>query len=473
MIKIFNTITRKIEELKTVEKNHLKMYVCGPTVYDRAHIGNARSAVIYDLFFRLFKNVFEKVTYIRNITDVDDKINFSAKQRQISIRSLTKEMTEFYHQDMSALFVSPPSYEPRVTEHISEIISMIEKLLKSKNAYFNKGHILFDIKSYKDYGILSRRHIDEMISGARIEVANYKKDPLDFVLWKPADTEDDESSIFDSPFGKGRPGWHIECSAMSTKYLGETFDIHGGGADLMFPHHENEIAQSKCANIGSHYANVWIHNGFLTVASEKMSKSLNNFITVRDLLNQAVSGIVIRFFLLSTHYRKPLDYNEKAVLDAKKTIQKFYFNLINQDFSDYQEYKNNSLKNQNANSIVQKILDCLKDDLNTSKAFALLHRAADELRKNNDKNLKLEFMKALDFLGLLDVDFAKNATKSTNKISSDENYINHQIALRSKAKEEKNWKVADEIRRELLEKNIELKDEKDGKTTYRIIQSYL
>ena len=279
-IHLFNTLTHKEEPITTLEPGHLKMYVCGPTVYDRPHIGNARSAVIYDLLFRFARVVFPKVTYVRNITDVDDKINKAAKEQKISIQELTQTITNFFYADIGALNVLRPTHEPRATENIAEIIAMIEMLIANGNAYVNKGHVLFNVSSYADYGKLANRQLDEMIAGSRIEVADYKNDPLDFVLWKPADDEDDISSVFQSPWGDknngGRPGWHIECSAMSSKYLGTDFDIHGGGADLQFPHHENEIAQSCCATPGSHYARFWVHNGFLTVNGEKMSKSLKN-----------------------------------------------------------------------------------------------------------------------------------------------------------------------------------------------------
>ena len=254
MIKIFNSLSKKKEEFQPLDEKNVRLYVCGPTIYNRPHIGNARSVVIYDLWFRLFKQVFPKVTYVRNITDIDDKINAAAIARKITIQELTQEVLSFFYEDIDVLNVLKPTFEPKATENIDQIIEMIEKLIKNGHAYESAGHVLFDIKSYEKYGELSNRLPEDMLSGARVEIADYKKDPLDFVLWKPASQKDDPSSIFDSPWSKGRPGWHIECSAMSCKYLGENFDIHGGGADLQFPHHENEIAQSKCANIGSNFA---------------------------------------------------------------------------------------------------------------------------------------------------------------------------------------------------------------------------
>ena len=443
-ITLFNTLTHKEETLTTLEPGHLKMYVCGPTVYDRPHIGNARSAVIYDLLFRFARAVFPKVTYVRNITDVDDKINKAAKEQKISIQDLTKSITDFFHADVGALNVLCPTHEPRATEHIAEIITMIEQLIANKNAYVNQGHVLFDVSSYSEYGKLANRQLDEMIAGSRVEVAAYKNDPLDFVLWKPADDEDDISSVFESPWGKGRPGWHIECSAMSSKYLGADFDIHGGGADLQFPHHENEIAQSRCATPGSHYARFWVHNGFLTVNGEKMSKSLKNFITVRDLLDQGILGIVIRYLLLSSHYRKPLDFTQKALDDAKNSIEKFH-----ESISDVTP----SLSKGAPSSILAH----LADDLNMSKVIAELHQMA-------KKGEKEELAATLDFLGLYDAKFLSREVKN---FSVDESFISEQIALRLFAKQEKNFAEADKIRKSLLEKGISLEDVSGGKTIWK------
>jgi cysteinyl-tRNA synthetase len=451
-IKIFNTLGRKEEFLKAIDPNHLRMYVCGPTVYDLPHLGNARSIVVYDLWFRFFKEVFPQVTYVRNITDVDDKINAAAKEQKISIQTLTQKIIEGFYRDIDALNVLRPTHEPRATNHISEMITMIEQLIKNGFAYESAGHVLFDVNSYKEYGQLSNRSLDEMIAGSRVEIATYKKNPLDFVLWKPADLEDDISSIFESPWGKGRPGWHIECSAMSFKYLGANFDIHGGGADLQFPHHENEIAQTRCAIKDSHFASYWIHNGFLTVDGEKMSKSLKNFITVKDLFDRGISGIVIRYLLLSTHYRKPFDYNQKALDDAKKSIEKFYSLFDENDLKSYS-------KTANKEGLFLEILKELSDDLNTSKAFALLHEKFKEIKSENNQNLKNQFLQVLDFLGLMDVNFFGKKTELNN---IDESHINSQIDLRIKAKQEKNWQLADQIRKDLLEKGIVLEDTKDG-----------
>jgi cysteinyl-tRNA synthetase len=451
-IKIFNTLGHKEEILKPIDPNHLKMYVCGPTVYNLPHLGNARSILVYDLWFRLFKEIFPQVTYVRNITDVDDKINAAAKEQKISIQELTQKIITGFYRDIDALNALRPTIEPRATEHIPEMIAMIEQLIKNGFAYESAGHVLFDVASYKEYGQLSNRSLDEMVAGSRVEVADYKKNPLDFVLWKPADKEDDASSIFQSPWGSGRPGWHIECSAMSLKYLGSDFDIHGGGADLQFPHHENEIAQNCCSVQDSHFASYWIHNGFLTVEGEKMSKSLKNFITVRDLLDKGVSGIVIRYLLLSTHYRKPFDYNPKALDDAKKSIEKFYSLFEANDLESYS-------KSEQREGLFLEVLKELADDLNVAKAFALLHEKTKEIKSENNQNLKNQFLQTLDFLGLMDVNFFDKKVELTD---IDEAYINSQIELRIKAKQEKNWQLADQIRKDLLNKEIILEDNKEG-----------
>lgn len=457
-ITFFNTLTNKEDVLTPINPNHLKMYVCGPTVYDRPHLGNARSVVIYDLLFRFFLQVFPQVTYVRNITDVDDKINSAAKEQGVSIQNLTKKITEFFHADTDALNVLRPTFEPRATENIAEMIAMIEKLIASGNAYENSGHVLFDVNSCQKYGQLSNRNPSEMMAGARVEVGLYKKNPLDFVLWKPADEQDDISSIFESPWKKGRPGWHIECSAMSSKYLGADFDIHGGGADLQFPHHENEIAQSCCANRDSNYAKMWIHNGFLTVNGEKMSKSLKNFITVRDLLDKGVSGFVIRYLLLSTHYRKPFDFNQKALSDAQKSIEKFNA-LIEMPFEKVKI--GDSL-------LLNKVLQHLADDLNISKVIATLHETAKEIKSSNSQNLKSEFAQVLDFLGLINCNQTeKLAEKKHLQNQIDEVYIDQQIALRLEAKKQKNFAKADEIRKNLLDKKIALEDVDLNKTLWK------
>lgn len=455
-IRVFNTLSGKEDILTTLEPDHLKMYVCGPTVYDRPHLGNVRSVIVYDLWFRFFKKVFSKVTYVRNITDVDDKINAAAKEQKISIQELAKKITELFYLDVDALNALRPTFEPRATEHIAEIITMIEQLIENGFAYESQGHVLFDVSAFKEYGLLSHRSLDEMIAGSRVEIASYKKDPLDFVLWKPADSDDDPSSVFKSPWGnekkEGRPGWHIECSAMSAKYLGADFDIHGGGADLQFPHHENEIAQTRCAVKNSHFARFWIHNGFLTVNGEKMSKSLKNFITVRDLLDRGISGVIIRYLLLSTHYRKPFDYNEKALDDAKKSIEKFY-SLLDE----------NLLKQASSFAIPNQVFEYLAQDLNVAKVIAFMHELAKEIKSSGDVKKKQEMAATLDFLGLVDVGLFDK------KLNGDEDFINSQIALRLKCKQEKDFAGADKIRKDLLDKGIALEDVAGGKTLWKLV----
>ncbi|MFN7610588.1 MAG: cysteine--tRNA ligase, partial [bacterium] len=323
-LRLTNTLTRREEIFTPIDPAHVKMYVCGPTVYARPHLGTARSVVVYDMLYRLLRHEYGEVRYVRNITDVDDKINAAATERGITIQALTAEVTAQFHADMEALGVLRPDVEPKATEHIAQMITLIETLIARGFAYEAQGHVLFDVQRDKDYGVLSRRSVEDMLAGARVEVAPYKKYAGDFVLWKPVSDKDDPSSVFDSPWGKGRPGWHIECSAMSAAHLGREFDIHGGGADLMFPHHENEIAQSTCAHPESRYARFWVHNGFLTVNGEKMSKSLGNFITVHDLLQRGVKGEVIRFALMSTRYNEPLDWTEKLLGDAAKVMDRMY-----------------------------------------------------------------------------------------------------------------------------------------------------
>ena len=425
-----------------------------------------------------FISNFPKVTYVRNITDVDDKINKAAKEQKISIQELTQTITNFFYADIGALNVLRPTHEPRATENIAEIITMIEKLIANGNAYVNKGHVLFNVSSYADYGKLANRQLDEMIAGSRIEVADYKNDPLDFVLWKPADDEDDISSVFQSPWGDknngGRPGWHIECSAMSSKYLGTDFDNHGGGADLQFPHHENEIAQSCSAHRGSSYASYWIHNGFLTVDGEKMSKSLKNFITVDDLIKAGINGSTIRLMLLSSHYRKPFDFNQKALQDSQKTLEKFH-EIFNEESLD------KILENQ-SNKPSPEILNFLADDLNFSKVLAFLHLQLKALKTNKDSQKLTDFIINLKFLGIFDKKFIKNnIDKSTfniayasenksleNNAKIDINFIENQIALRQKYKNEKNFAKADEIRLKLSELGVVIEDKPNSIATFII-----
>ena len=358
-IHLYNTRTRRKEPFAPIDPGNVRMYVCGPTVYDRAHIGNARPVVVFDVLYRLLRHVYgeKAVTYVRNFTDVDDKINARAAETGRSIREITDETIGWFREDMKALGELPPTKEPRATEYIPEMIAMIEALIP-KHAYPAEGHVLFDVASYADYGKLSRRSLDDMVAGARVEVAPYKRDPMDFVLWKPSS---DDLPGWDSPWGRGRPGWHIECSAMAKALLGETFDIHGGGIDLAFPHHENEVAQSCCANHTEVMAKVWMHNGFLQVEGEKMAKSAGNFFTVKDLLDEGVPGEVIRFALLSTHYRQPLDWTKDRVEEATATLRKW--RALTDGVAPAAE-------------MPAGVLAALADDLNTSKVMAELHALA-------------------------------------------------------------------------------------------------
>ena len=358
-IKLYNTKSRKKEAFEPIRAEDVRMYVCGPTVYDRAHIGNARPVIVFDMLYRLLRHVYgaEHVTYVRNFTDVDDKINAKAADTGRTIGEITEETIGWYLEDMAAVGALEPNAMPRATGYIAEMIAMIEALIEKGHAYAAEGHALFRVRSYENYGALSGRDVDDMIAGARVEVAPYKEEPMDFVLWKPS-SEDQPG--WESPWGRGRPGWHIECSAMAKALLGDTFDIHGGGLDLQFPHHEDEIAQSCCANDTSEMAKVWMHNEMLQVEGKKMSKSLGNFFTVRDLLAQGVPGEVIRFVFLSTHYRKPMDWTEKKREEAEATLRKWRGMIQGVETGD----------------VSNALLASLADDLNTAGAIAELHRLA-------------------------------------------------------------------------------------------------
>lgn len=460
---LYNTLTRKKELFEPRDAANVRMYVCGPTVYDRAHIGNARSVVVYDVLYRLLCTLHgdDKVTYARNITDVDDKINASAKQRGITIKALTEEVSGWFHDDMGALGVLPATpkkmIEPRATQHISQMIDIIQRLIANGNAYVAQGHVLFEVSTMKDYGALSGRIMEDLEAGARVKVESYKRAAGDFVLWKPVDAEDDASSVFDSPWGKGRPGWHIECSAMSHTHLGNDFDIHGGGSDLMFPHHENEIAQSRCAFPGSQHARFWVHNGFLTVNGEKMSKSLGNFITVRDLLDKGIKGEVIRLALLKTKYREPLDWSDKLVDDARKDLDGFYRKLqgvkkhLHTEFGEFR--------------------DALCDDLNVPACIAELHKApADFLRSMGSVLGILQQNPEQWFKGISQTkkDFLHYAAKGTiTSQAYDAEQISALIQERIDAKKIRNWVEADRIRNNLKDNGILLEDLPDGTTDWR------
>lgn len=361
-IRLTNTRTRAKQPFTPLDPRNVRLYLCGPTVYDRAHLGNARPVLVFDVLVRLLRHVYgaDQVTYVRNITDVDDKINARAAATGRTIREITEETVAWYHQDMDALGALRPDHEPRATEYILQMIAMIETLIARGNAYEAEGHVLFDVRSFPDYGRLSGRSVDDMIAGARVEVAPFKRDPMDFVLWKPSDAD---QPGWDSPWGRGRPGWHIECSAMSEALLGPSFDIHGGGIDLQFPHHENEVAQSCCAHPGAGFASVWLHNEMLQVEGKKMSKSLGNFFTVRDLLDRRIAGEVIRYVLLSTHYRKPMDWTQAKADEARDIL--WQWRLLTKDAEP-------------AAAPHPEVVEAIANDLNTPGAIAVLHRLKDD-----------------------------------------------------------------------------------------------
>lgn len=453
-IKLTNTITHKKEIFTPLNPDHVGLYLCGPTVYDRPHIGNARSAIVFDVLFRLLKKNFSKVTYVRNVTDVDDKINIRARDLGIPIRELTEQTLAHYHQDVGALGALSPDIEPRATEHIDEMISMNLALIAKGHAYEAEGHVLFDVSSYTSYGKLSRKNQDDLIAGARVEIAPYKRSAADFVLWKPSDAD---TPGWESPWGRGRPGWHIECSAMSAKYLGETFDIHGGGVDLVFPHHENEVAQSCCAHGTERMARFWLHNGHLTVNGEKMSKSLGNFITVEDLLSSH-DGEVIRLALLLTHYHQPLDWTDQQLTSAKQMLDRFYGAL---------ELTPEALSSEEVSqSEAPEVLEAIADDLNTPKALALLHELSNQMYKEPTAICAAYIKNAGALLGILEKS-PKEWFQGIAHKNNDTMDIDALIQKRIDAKKERNFAHADQIRADLLEKGIILLDTSAG-TTWRL-----
>ncbi len=455
---LYNSLTRRKEQLETLLPDRVGMYVCGPTVYNLAHIGNARPAVIFDVLARLLHLFYSDVTYVRNITDVDDKINAASIETGETIGVITERFTAAYHQDMAALNTAQPDAEPRVTDHIEQIVSMIESLVEREHAYLAEGHVLFDIKSFPEYGELSGRSTDDMIAGARVEIAPYKRDPMDFVLWKPSTPE---LPGWESPWGRGRPGWHIECSAMIHKHLGDVIDIHGGGQDLIFPHHENEIAQSTCAHGGAPYCRMWVHNEFVTVEGQKMSKSLGNVLLVRDLLDQAPAE-AIRFALLSTHYRAALDWTTVRLDEAKRTLVKWYRALeVCTTSSSSEEPVPDS-----------EVISALCDDLNTSVAFARIHQLVRELGQSSDPaeqaKLKHTIVASADVLGLLQQDpttaLAALTASSLKRGDIDAAWIEQRIEDRRLARINKDFEQADHIRDELSAAGIRIEDSADGTT---------
>jgi cysteinyl-tRNA synthetase len=454
---LFNTLTRRKEHFEPLVPGKVGLYVCGPTVYDYAHIGNARPVVVFDVLYRLLKHLYSEVRYVRNITDVDDKIIDRARQSGEPIDSVTARTTEAYHQDMAALNALSPDIEPRATQHIAQMISMIEKLVARGNAYEADGHVLFSVPSMPDYGRLSRRSRDELIAGARVEVAPYKRDPADFVLWKPSAPE---VPGWSSPWGRGRPGWHIECSAMAADHLGETFDIHGGGLDLIFPHHENEIAQSTCSHGGAPLARYWVHNGFLTVEGEKMAKSLGNFFTVRDLLGE-FPGEAIRLTLLSAHYRQPLDFTRDLLRQSKGNLDRWYNALRGTDEASADNIE-----------VPFEVLAALEDDLNTPMAISHVHGLATALNKATDPaervRLKGSLLAAGRLLGILQENPAVWFQGETDGAQSeDAALIDGLIERRRDARKAKDFAEADRIRKQLTDMGIVLEDGPSGTTWKR------
>ena len=455
---LYNSLTSRKEQLETLHPDRVGMYVCGPTVYNLAHIGNARPAVIFDVLARLLRLFYSDMTYVRNITDVDDKINAASIETGEKIGLITERFTTAYHQDMAALNIAQPDAEPRVTDHIEQIVNMIESLVEREHAYLAEGHVLFDIKSFPEYGELSGRSTDDMIAGARVEIAPYKRDPMDFVLWKPSTPE---LPGWESPWGRGRPGWHIECSAMSESHLGETIDIHGGGRDLIFPHHENEIAQSICAHGGSPYCRMWVHNGFVTVEGQKMSKSLGNVLLVRDLLDEAPAE-AIRLALLSTHYRAALDWTTVRLDEAKRTLVKWYRAL--------EGCNTDSLSGEPV--LDNEVISALCDDLNTSVVFARIHQLVGDLGQSADPaeqaKLKHTIVASADVLGLLQQDpttaLAALTASSLKRNDIDAVWIEQRIEDRRLARINKDFEQADHIRDELSAAGIRIEDSADGTT---------
>ncbi|MBI3453230.1 MAG: cysteine--tRNA ligase [Rhodospirillales bacterium] len=455
---LHNSLTRRKERFEPIDPAHVRMYVCGPTVYDYAHIGNARPVAVFDVLYRLLKRLYPKVTYVRNITDVDDKIMAAAKESGEEIDSITVRTARAYHEDMAALGALPPDIEPRATQHIPQMIGMIGTLIAGGHAYVAEGHVLFAVATKSDYGKLSGRSRDELIAGARVEVAPYKKDPADFVLWKPSAPD---QPGWDSPWGRGRPGWHLECSAMSAEYLGESFDIHGGGHDLIFPHHENEIAQSECAHGGKRFVGTWVHNGFLVVNGEKMSKSLGNFFTVRDLLARA-PGEAIRLLLLKTHYRAPLDFSDEGLRQAKGELDRFYTAL--RASADIEP---------EGGETPTGVMDALEDDLNTPLAIAYLHEMAGDLNSATDaamkRRSKANLLYGARLLGL----FATTPGEwfrwqPAGAATVGETEIESRIAARVAARKAKDFKEADRIRDELKAMGVMLEDGPKGTIWKRV-----
>ena len=451
---LHNTLTRKRERFEPAEPKRVTMYVCGPTVYNFAHIGNARPPVVFDVLARLLRRTYELV-YVRNVTDVDDKINAAAETEGVAIGELTARYLAAYHEDMALLGVLPPDIEPKVTEHMPQIISLIERLLESGHAYLAESHVLFSVASFDAYGALSGRDREELIAGARVEVAPYKKDPADFVLWKPSN---EDGVGWDSPWGYGRPGWHVECSAMVEAHLGETIDIHGGGQDLVFPHHENETAQSTCVHDGRPYCRYWIHNGLIHVESEKMSQALGNVLLLRDLLEEA-PGEAVRLGLLTAHYRQPLDWNSGVLADAQQKLDRMYGALRDAGVRGAQS-------GEPETPPPPGVVEALEDDLNSPKALAELFNLARELNRAADEETRTELANALraggSLLGLLQGDPEAWFVEPRSADALDEDAINTLLQEREAARGAGNFAEADRIRDELAARGIVIEDGPEG-----------
>ena len=455
---LYNTLSRRKERFEPLDPTNVRLYVCGPTVYDRAHIGNGRAIVVFDVLYRLLRDIYgrDHVRYVRNITDIEDKINAAARKNNEPIAALTARTTAAFHEDMAALGALPPDIEPRATEYIPQMIAMTERLIAGGYAYAAEGHVLFSVSSDLHYGQLSGRSRDDMIAGARVEVAPYKRDPADFVLWKPSDAD---TPGWDSPWGRGRPGWHIECSAMSETHLGETFDIHGGGQDLIFPHHENEIAQSTCAHGGRPFARYWMHNGMLTDAGAKMSKSLGNIRTVRELLDEA-PGEAIRLALLTAHYRDPLDWTSERLRQARQTLDRFYRALSLPGDAVFERFGE-------AEDAVRPVREALEDDLNTPRALTQLHEIAGSINRTTSDPERSALQRALEtggrlmgLLGQSPLDWLRGSAKA------DADRIERRIASRASARRQRRFAEGDRIRAELAAEGIILEDKPDGTTTW-------
>lgn len=451
-IQLHNTLTGKKTAFQPIDKNRVTMYLCGPTVYNYAHIGNARPAVVFDVLNRLLRMTYPKVVFARNITDIDDKINNFAKETGRSIKSISSEYAKAYNNDLKSLNVQMPDIEPYATDHLSEMISMIQTLIEKGHAYEAEGHVLFNVNSYGEYGKLSKRNLDDMQAGARVKVASYKKNPGDFVLWKPSD---DTLPGWNSPWGRGRPGWHIECSAMAAKHLGKTIDIHCGGKDLVFPHHENEVAQSCCANDTQNFANYWVHNGFITMSDQKMSKSLGNIALIKDVVAEN-NGEIVRWLLLSAHYRQSVDFSLASLEQAQKTLNRIYATLRD----------NQHIEVDACATIDADLLAALQDDLNTPMAFARINALAKQLAnaESDEEKARIKscLMVSADLLGIFNMSVEEWFAQEQDVDDALKQKVEQLIVDRKKAREDKDWAKSDAIRDEIDQLGVLLEDSPEG-----------